>query len=116
MLIKRITTGFLGAAIIGIFIISCEKMNGPDPSVCIHQYNQLSLWVPAAQGAGPLRPFNTLDSLKKMVITDSTVTTIAIRSNPVVDPTKIDTTKFDTTNVDLSSIGKIVFYSNSNLP
>jgi hypothetical protein len=113
MLIKRITTGLLGVAIIGIFIVNCEKMDGPDPEVCIHWYNQLSLWTPAAQ---PLRPYNTLDSLEKVVITDSTLTTMAIVPNPIVDTTKIDTIKIDTTVVDLSSIGKIVFVSNSNLP
>jgi hypothetical protein len=99
MLIKRITKSFWGFAIIGFLFTCCEKMDGPDPYPCIHYYNQLAMTNQTTQ------PVITLDSLKKLVITEDSV-----KVNVMVDTIEVQNT------LSIASIGKIFFVSNTNLP
>ncbi len=68
MFIKRLTTGLLGLAIAGIFILTCEKMDGPEPPfLCARVYNQLFLIDAAGAPIGEAIPFNTFN---RLVISD----------------------------------------------
>jgi hypothetical protein len=96
MLIKSIAAGLLGLAIAGILIISCEKSNGPEPYICNHLYDSLLLMVKTDQGQVPIGPAIPLDSLNKLIITDTSV-------QAMVNMPEYQTSIF------IDSIGKIVF-------
>jgi hypothetical protein len=99
MLIKRITVGLWGFAIAGIFILNCEKMDGPEPYLCVNQYNTLSL-VKTDQVVSSI----PLDALTKLVITGDAPAD-AILNMPGFE-----------TGLPISSIAKIVFEKDPNRP
>ncbi len=77
VIVKRITVVLWGLAIAGILIMSCEKMDGPPPYLAQPlENNQIELISTADQGEVPLGPIIPLDSLKQLIITDSTVQAI----------------------------------------
>lgn len=96
MFIKYMTAVLPAVAIAGILIVSCEKSNGPEPYLCSHLYDSLLLMVKTDQGQVPMGPAIPLDSLEKLVVTDSNV-------QAMVNIPEYQTSQF------IDSIGKIVF-------
>lgn len=96
-IVKRVTRVFLGLAIAGMLIIDCEKApDGPAPYVCTHLlHNQLVLILPGP-GSVPLAPAIPLDSLKTLIITDTTAQAV-VNMPEYVNP------------LPLAAIGKIIF-------
>jgi hypothetical protein len=115
MLIKRITVGLWGFAIAGILIMGCEKMDGPDPYIDKHVYDQFLLISKAdGQPLGAAIPLDK-DSLK-LVINDAAVLatfsdTITESITDTITNTITNTIKNTTVSLPLSisTVGKIIF-------
>jgi hypothetical protein len=67
----------LGSIAAGILVSGCEKSNGPEPSLCSHAYDSLVLIVNTEQGPAPIAPAIPLDSIKRMIVSETGLQTIA---------------------------------------
>jgi len=77
MLFKGIAAGLLALAIGIIIMFGCERSAGPEPTyLCSHRYDSLLLIVRTEQGQVPMGPAIPLDSLKNLMVSDTTVQAI----------------------------------------
>jgi hypothetical protein len=95
--VNRITSGLIGLAILGVFLFSCEKSNGPVPYLCEHQFSQLVLLSKAELGSVPLGSAIPLDSLKRLIVSDAGMLAV------VNMPEYLDVV------IPIATVGKIVF-------
>lgn len=95
-IIKYLNAGLSVFTAAGILMIGCEKTNGPEPDyLCSHLYNSLAIMVNTDQGQVPAGAAIPLDSLKKLIITDTSIQTIV--NMP------------ESTSIAMATMGKIVF-------
>jgi hypothetical protein len=114
MIIKRITLGLWGLAIAGILLIGCEKMDGLDPYLDKHLYNQLVLISSTDQAPLSAIPLDK-DSLKLIInevavqatFTDTVTHTTTDTITKIVTSTIADTTII--MPVPIEAIRKIIF-------